>query len=133
MKGLAVLYRRMRRWLRRLLWLSVVIVMTLLVGRAVQSQAGPPLELWHTFVPVEPDAATIDRLDWYGYLTAEVRTFSAVRTEVTDRLDEKERRPDNRYFPDSPVYPGNFVQDWNRSYVLEPAGRPIGAVVLCTV
>lgn len=118
------------RWLRRLLLFSAVIVMTLLIGRALQSQMGPPLELWHTFVPVEPDAAEIDRLDWDGYLAAEVRIFAAVRSEVTERLDEEERRPDDRYFAGSPVYPGNFVQDWNRSYVLEPAGHPLGAVVL---
>jgi len=57
MKRLAALYR----WMRRLLLLSAVIVMTLLIGRVVQSQAGLPLELWHTFVPVEPDAAAIDQ------------------------------------------------------------------------
>jgi alpha-beta hydrolase superfamily lysophospholipase len=130
MKRLVALYRGARRWIRRLLWLAVVIVMTLLIGRAVQSQAGPPLELWHTFIPAEPDAAAIDHLDWDGYLAAEARTFAAIRAEVTEQLDEKERRPDDRYFAGSPVYSGNFVQDWNRSYVLEPAGRTIGAVVL---
>jgi alpha-beta hydrolase superfamily lysophospholipase len=34
----------------------------------------------------------------------------------------------NRYFEGSPVYPARFAQDWNRSYVLEPAGTPVGAV-----
>jgi len=130
MKRLAMLYRRVRRWMLRLLLLSAVIVMTLLIGRAVQSQAGPPLELWHTFVPVEPDAAAIDRLDWDGYLAAEARTFAAVRAGVTERLDQKDRRLDDRYFAGSPMYPGGFAQDWNRSYVLEPAGRPAGVVVL---
>src|SRR5690242_16612263 len=122
--------KRVRQWLRRLLLLSVVIAITLLVGRAVQSQMGPPLELWHTFVPAEPHAAEIDRLDWDGYMAAEARTFAAIRTEVTERLEEDERRPDDRYFAGSPVYPAAFAQDWNRSYVLEPAGHPIGAVVL---
>ncbi|HET7883310.1 MAG TPA: alpha/beta hydrolase, partial [Acetobacteraceae bacterium] len=130
MTWLATLYRPTRRWIRRVLWLSAIIVATLLVGRAVQSQAGPPLELWHTFVPAEPDAAAIDRLDWGGYLAAEARTFAAVRAQVTDRLEEKDRRPEDRYFAGSPVYPGSFAQDWNRSYVLEPVGRPLGAVVL---
>ena len=122
--------KRTGRWLRRLLWLSVAIVITLLVGRAVQSQMGPPLELWHTFVPAEPHAAEIDRLDWDGYMAAEARTFAAIRTEVTEGLGEDGRRPDDRYFAGSPVYPGAFAQDWNRSYVLEPAGHPIGTVVL---
>ena len=38
--------------------------------------------------------------------------------------------PGNRYFAGSPIYPGKFAQDWNRSYVMEPAGAPAGAVVL---
>lgn len=118
------------RWLRRLLLLLAVIVITLLVGRAVQSQMGPPLELWHTFIPAEPHAAEIDRLDWDGYMAAEAKIFAAIRTEITERLQEDERRPDDRYFAGSPVYPGAFAQDWNRSYVLEPAGHPVGAVVL---
>ena len=130
MRWLAALYRRTFRGGRRLLLLVAVIGMTLLIGRAVQSQWGPPLELWHTFVPDEPDADAIDRLDWDGYLAAEARTFAAVRTEVTERLEEKDRRPDDRYFADSPVYPGAFAPDWNRSYVLTPAGPPVGAVVL---
>jgi hypothetical protein len=104
--------------------------MTLLIGRVVQSQAGPPLELWHTFIPTEPDAAAIDRLDWGGYLAAEAKTFASVRTEVTDRLEAKDRRPDDRYFAGSPMYAGGFAQDRNRSYVLEPVGRPVGVVVL---
>jgi alpha-beta hydrolase superfamily lysophospholipase len=115
---------------RRVLWLSAAIAMMLLIGRAVQSQVGPPLQLWHTFVPVEPHAVAIDQLDWGGYLAAEARTFAAVRAEVTDRLEEKDRRPEDRYFAGSPVYAGAFAQDWNRSYVLEPAGRPLGVVVL---
>jgi alpha-beta hydrolase superfamily lysophospholipase len=118
------------RWGRRLLLLAAVIAGTLLIGRAVQSQLGPPLEPWHTFVPDEPDAEAIDRLDWRGYLAAEARTFAAVRAEVTERLEETDRRPDDRYFAGSPVYPGALTSDWNRSYVLEPVGRPVGAVVL---
>jgi alpha-beta hydrolase superfamily lysophospholipase len=118
------------RWTRRLTLLVAIVAVTLLIGRIVQSESGPPLELWHTFVPDEPRAAEIDRLDWNGYLAAETRVFAAVRKEVTDRLDERDRTPDDRYFADSPVYPGHFARDWNRSYVLQPDGAPRGAVVL---
>jgi alpha-beta hydrolase superfamily lysophospholipase len=38
--------------------------------------------------------------------------------------------PINRYFEQSPIYPARFAQDWNRSYLLEPNGKPVGAVVL---
>ena len=118
------------RWTRRSALVLAIVALTLLIGRIVQSERGPPLELWHTFVPEEPHAAEIDRLDWNGYLTAEERVFAAVRTEVTDRLDERDRTPDNRYFADSRVYPGRFSRDWNRSYLLQPDGPPKGVVVL---
>ena len=36
----------------------------------------------------------------------------------------------NRYFDGSPIYPAHFTQDFNRSYMLEPSGTPVGAVVL---
>ena len=118
------------RWTKRLLLLVVIAAITLLVGRIVQSELGPPLELWQTFVPDEPRAAEIDRLDWNGYLAAEDRVFDSVRKEVTDKLSEQNRQPDDRYFAESPVYPGHFARDWNHSYVLEPDGPPKGAVVL---
>ena len=127
---MAQIGRAALRWAKRLLLLVAIAAVTLLVGRIVQSERGPPLELWQTFVPDEPHAAEIDRLDWNGYLAAEARVFASVRKEVTDKLGEQNRRPDDRYFAESPVYPGHFARDWNRSYVLEPDGPPKGAVVL---
>jgi alpha-beta hydrolase superfamily lysophospholipase len=53
-----------------------------------------------------------------------------VKQEVTDKLDAQERIPLNRYYDRSPIYPEHFAQDWNRSYELMPAGKPVGAVVL---
>jgi len=110
--------------------LLAVILLTVLAVRAYDSQRGPPLELWHTYVPHEMTAAEIAKADWTQYLAAEQKIFSEVRTQVTDKLDPESREPGNRYFAGSPIYPGNFAQDWNRSYVLEPAGAPVGAVVL---
>ena len=68
--------------------------------------------------------------DWGQYLAAEQRIFDELRTEVTQKLDAEERVPVNRYFEGSPVYPGHFADDWNRSHVLEPDGAPVGAAVL---
>ena len=120
--------------LRKLLkWVLVALaasLVTLLGVRAYDAQRGPPLELWHTFVPHEPTAGEIDKADWQQYLAAEGKIFAEVRTEVTDKLDPESREPANRYFADSPIYPGKFATDWNRSYVMEPAGKPAGAVVL---
>ena len=63
-------------------------------------------------------------------MKAEDTAFEEVRTHVTQRLDEGERVPANRYFEGSPVYPPRLSTDWNRSYIMEPDGAPAGAVVL---
>ena len=120
----------LKRLAKRAMWLIVVSALTLLAVRAFDSQRGPPLEVWHTVVPHELTADEIARVDWRGYLDAEATVLEQVRAEVTRRLDVKDRVPANRYFEDSPVYPGRFAHDWNRSQVMEPAGRPAGAVVL---
>ena len=115
---------------RRAAILVGVILLTLLVGRAVQSQLGPPLRPWHTVVPDELDAAALDRTDWPGWLAAEDRVFAEVRSEVTDQLDPEDRVRANRYYVDSPLYTPGFDHDWNRSFVLEPEGAARGVVVL---
>src|SRR3954447_22799575 len=97
-----VLRHRAVRLLRRAALVGLVIAATLLAVRVVDSQRGPPLELWHTYVPYELHAGDLDRLEWAGYLAAEGRVFDAVRSEVTDRLDAGNRAPDNRYFADAP-------------------------------
>src|SRR5882724_7388770 len=122
--------RRLLRLLRSVLVLLVVAVAVLLAARAWDSQRGPPLDPWHTFAPHDWHAADIDRADWASYLKAEEAVFREVRTEVVDKLEVEARTPGNRYYAFSPIYPGKFAQDWNRSYILEPDGPPVGAVVL---
>jgi len=107
-----------------------VVAMTLLAVRAYDSQRGAPLEPWHRYVPHELSAKELDQSDWDGYLKAEESVFDHLRSDVTQQLKEEDRLPVNRYFEGSPVYPGRLSQDWNRSYVLEPEGPPVGAVVL---
>jgi alpha-beta hydrolase superfamily lysophospholipase len=117
------------RILKRGAVLLAAIAVTLIAVRIYDTQRGPPLELWHTHAPPELSADEIDNADWRRYLAAEQALFDDVRVEVTAQLDAPDRLPVNRYFDGSPVYPGNFAQDWNRSYVLEPDGAPVGAVV----
>ena len=121
---------RTLKWLK---WGAVVLAVsaiTLLAVRGFDAQRGPPLELWHTFVPHELSADEIDKADWKRYLAAEERAFAEVRTEVTDRLSPQARDEGNRYDATSPIYPGKFATDWNRSYIMLPEGQPVGAVVL---
>ena len=126
----------MRRWLMKLMkrtaLLLFVIVVGLLAVRIYDTQRGPPLEPWHTYVPHELTAKAIDHANWADYLKAEDQIFEDVKRHVSQKLDADERIPVNRYFGGSPVYPEGFSQDWHRSYVLEPEGTPVGAVVFCT-
>jgi alpha-beta hydrolase superfamily lysophospholipase len=108
----------------------VLGVFGLLGIRAWDSQRGPPLAVWHTFAPDELTAKDIEKLDWSGYLKAEAAIFDQVRAKVTGKLEPEQQTAANRYYDGSPIYPGKFATDWNRSYILEPAGAPVGAVVL---
>jgi alpha-beta hydrolase superfamily lysophospholipase len=118
------------RLLKWLLVLILVVGVTLLALRAYRAMSGPALQPWHTFVPVELRADQLDAADWARYLAQEDAIMASVRTEVSQKLPPDERVPINRYFEASPVYPPHFAQDWNRSYVMEPDGKPAGVVVL---
>ncbi len=120
---------RIIKIVKRVTIVLAISLITLLGIRAYDSQRGLPLEPWHIFVPHELSAKAMENADWAQYLKAEDAVFDSVRTEVTQRLPPEDRVPVNRYFEDSPVYPEHFAQDWNRSYVLEPDGPPVGAAV----
>ena len=116
--------------LKRAVIAVVALLVVVLAWRAYDALRAPHLARWHTFVPHEASAQQIARLDWAGYLQVEKQLFDEVRTEVTDKLEPEDQVESNRYFSGSPIYPGRFAQDWNRSYVLLPQGTPVGAVVL---
>ncbi len=109
--------------------LLIASLVTLLAVRAFDSQRGAPLALWHTYAPDELTAQELAKITWDDYLAAERKVFESVRVNVTQKLDPEDQVPANRYFEGSPIYPGNFATDWNRSYILEPEGTPVGAVV----
>jgi alpha-beta hydrolase superfamily lysophospholipase len=105
-------------------------LLTFLAVRIYDTQRGLPLEPWHTYVPHELHAKKLDAANWTQYLAAEATIFEDVQREVSRNLEAGDRVPANRYFDGSPVYPAHFAQDFNRSFVLEPEGKPVGAVVL---
>ena len=122
--------RRLAKGIKYTLIALAAAFVALVAGRAWDSQRGPPLEPWHTYAPRELNARELDAAEWPQYVEAENRIFETVRDKVTRALPERDRIPTNRYFEGSLVYPGHFKQDWNRSYILEPQGNPVGAVVL---
>jgi alpha-beta hydrolase superfamily lysophospholipase len=122
----------MKLWriLNNALIVLLLLAVVALAARSVRAVRAPALEPWHTHVPTELSARQLASSDWHRYLAQEQAIFEDVRINVTQRLDDDARVPYNRYFEGSPVYPPRFSQDWNRSYVMEPAGAPRGAVVL---
>ena len=122
--------QRLTRALRLVLLVVAVVVATIFAVRAWDAWRSRPLSPWHTHVPHELRAAELDALDWPAYVAAEAALFADVEKEVTGRLDPELDVPSNRYSATSPLHPARFAQDWNRSYVLEPAGPPAGVVVL---
>jgi alpha-beta hydrolase superfamily lysophospholipase len=118
---------------RILAWVLVTLLFVGAAGLGIRSYRalqGPPLQPWHTFVPTELHAVELDIADWSRYIAQEQAIFDSVRVNVTQKLEPGARLPYNRYFEGSPVFPPRFAQDWNRSYVIEPASPPKGAVVL---
>ena len=124
----------MRGIIGRILKCTVVLIVVaggaLLALGSYRALTGPPLHVWHTFVPSELRADQLDMADWTRYLAQEDAVMAAVRAEVSQRLAPDERIPINRYFEGSAIYPAHFAHDWNRSYVMEPDGKPVGVVVL---
>jgi alpha-beta hydrolase superfamily lysophospholipase len=119
-----------RTWLERAAVAAALILLTILAVRAVDAFRGAPLSLWHTEVPIEPDADEIDAADWPAWLAAEQRAFDDVRARITDKLPDRERVAANRFFDGSPMNSARHATDWNRTFVLAPAGEPRGVVVL---
>ena len=111
--------------MRRAALLLLVAVLGFFAARIVEIQRGRPLSLWHEHVPEELHADALDRADWSAYLAAEDAVFAEVRHEVTERLEPEDRVAINRYYEGSPMYPGRFATDWNRSFVLEPDTEPV--------
>ncbi|MBB3808356.1 alpha/beta hydrolase [Pseudochelatococcus contaminans] len=118
------------RQIRRILTLLLVVFIIAFLVRGWDMRRSPPLELWHTTELADMSAADIDRARWDEYLQAEAALFDKVASEVVAATRPRERTHFNRYSPTSPVYPGGFEKDWNRSFVLLPDGEPVGAVVL---
>jgi len=116
--------------LKRGALIIAVVLITFLAVRTWDKQRGPPLEPWHTQVPPELDGTKLRDADWNAWLAAEEAAFADVRENVTAKLQGAQRNPANRYFDGSPLHPGRFAHDWNRSYVLEPDAPPVGVVVL---
>ncbi|MCK7285253.1 alpha/beta hydrolase [Enterobacter asburiae] len=107
-----------------------IVLVVLLAVRVYLSQQGPELHLWHTWQADEMSVREMDNADFARYIARENAIFADLDNAVTAKTEGEERTPLNRYYRQSLVWPGQFTPDANRSFVLMPAGKPRGAVVL---
>ncbi len=107
-----------------------IVLFVLLAVRVYLSQQGPELHLWHTWRADEMSVREMDNADFAGYIAREDAIFADLDRAVTAKAEGEERTPLNRYYRQSLVWPGQFTPDANRSFILMPAGKPRGAVVL---
>lgn len=125
-----MIIRLINALMKRVFYAVLILLFAVVAVRTYDSQRGPSLEAWHTYIPREMRRAELEKSDWAGYVLAEQQIFADIKTEVTQKLAQGARVLANRFVEGSPVYPGGFQKDWNRSYVLEPDQEPVGAVVL---
>lgn len=115
---------------RRALIGIAVMLLVFFIGRIYQSEQGPSLHRWHSWVADEMSSDEIDRASFANYQQREARIFQDMKAELNDALSDKDKNALNRFYPGSAVYPAHFHTDWNRSFILMPKREIRGAVVL---
>lgn len=128
--GSAMVSKTLLRVLKRLALGVLTLLLMFVLIRGYQSEQGPPLHRWHTWSAVEMTADQIDHASFADYVAQEDTIFNDLKASVTDTLSNEEKGSLNRFYVDSQVYPGHFQTNWNRTFVLKPAGEVKGAVVL---
>ncbi len=123
------------RWLGRTA--SSTLTALLLVGFGFYLHflwAGPELKPWHRarltteFTASDYSAGRITTLAQYR--ARERLLLDQVRAEIAGQLGDTDRSPYNRFYPGSRSDPNVWAFNWNRTYILQPAGEPIGGVLL---
>lgn len=121
---------RMFKYLKHVFLILALTLLGIWMLFAFKAWRAEPLQIWHTYVPKEMIESKLDEADWQSYLAHEAHIFEEVRREITLKLPPQARVPSNRYYENAINYPPNLSNDWNRSYIMEPDGPPVGAVVL---
>ena len=127
--------RAVLRWLGRTA--GSLLTALLLVGLGFYLHflwAGPELKPWHRvrltaeFTAADYAAGRVTTLAQYR--ARERLLLDQVRTDIAEHLDAADRSPYNRFNPGSLSDPNVWAFNWNRTFVLQPAGDPIGGVLL---
>ncbi len=127
--------RRALRWLGRTV--GSLLTALLLVGVGIYLHflwTGPELKPWHRVrLTTEFTASdyTTGRITTLAQYRARERLLlDQVRTDIAGRLEEADRSPYSRFNPGSLSDPNAWSFNWNRTFILHPAGDPVGGVLL---
>ncbi len=121
-----------RRWAGRVLLLAATVLLTIVVGGALDARRRhPELSSWHRLVPsAEVTAADLGpRVTLEEYLRREDGVFDQVHREIEQRLPESERTAANRYNVRGISSPARLPRDYNRTFEIAPPS-PRGGVLL---
>lgn len=89
----------------------------------------PDLSIWHTARLDEEFTSKSKISNFEEYLKLEDRLFAQLEKEVYNKVEKSDQVWINRYFKDSVSNPGQWEQDWNRSFELEQ-DEPVAGVLL---
>src|SRR5215207_1922339 len=95
---------------------------------------GPELKSWHRadldaeFTASDYDSGAITTVAEYRAL--ENRLFAELQRNVYRQVPPADRLRFNRFARGSASDPGRWRTNWNRTFLMKPAGEPIGGVLL---
>ena len=121
--------RRALSWLGRTV--GSLLIALLLVGVGIYLHflwAGPELKPWHR-VRLTAEFTASDFADGRVTTLAQYREreqllLDQVRNDISQHLAVTDRLPYNRFNPGSLSDPNVWAFNWNRTFVLQPAGGP---------
>lgn len=123
--------RRFLKWVFFLVGGLIGAVFGILLLRAFAARHQAPLKPWHEPLKIQarakdlPDTATLA-----DYLRIEDAAFREMDEKVLPRTAPEDRTRANRYWAESPVNPGRFSTNWNRTFELQPEGETKGGALL---
>jgi hypothetical protein len=131
-RGRPAILSRARRWIGRALLLGLTVLVTIIVGGALDARRRhPELAPWHRLVPAsELTAADLGPgTTLEDYLRRERAVFEQVHHDIEGALPASERTIANRYNVTGVSSPSRLARDYNQTFEIAPAA-PRGGVLL---
>lgn len=96
----------------------------------VHASKMPPTRFWHDVAPQGEFRARDAGMSFEDYLALEEKLFASLDEYMIDVSVLDGQSPHMRYVRGSVSDPASKPVNWNRSFVLEPDGEPVGGVLL---